>query len=168
MDKQVIKNIIIEKQIAIPNYKLTPRKITFGDQSNYILVGLRRAGKSYLLYQDIQTKINEGKITADNVLYINFEDERLSVLKAEELGCLIDSYQELFPGQQPLIYLDEIQHINGWEKFARRLSDSKYRVMITGSNAKMLSREMYSTLGGRYIPREIFLLSCPITEHVGR
>ena len=80
-------------------------------------------------------------------------------MKAEELGTILDSYMELYPGLQPLIYLDEIQNIDGWEKFARRLADSKYRVMITGSNAKMLSREIASTLGGRYIPREIFPFS---------
>lgn len=159
MDKQIIKTIIIEKQVAIPSYELTHRKITFGDKANYVLVGLRRAGKSYLLYQDIQTRINEGNATVENILYINFEDERLSYMKAEELGTILDSYMELYPGLQPLIYLDEIQNIDGWEKFARRLADSKYRVMITGSNAKMLSREIASTLGGRYIPREIFPFS---------
>lgn len=159
MDKQIIKTIIIEKQVAIPSYELTHRKITFGDKANYVLVGLRRAGKSYLLYQDIQTRINEGNATVENILYINFEDERLSYMKAEELGTILDSYMELYPGLQPLIYLDEIQNIDGWEKFARRLADSKYRVKITGSNAKMLSREIASTLGGRYIPREIFPFS---------
>lgn len=159
MDKQIIKTIIIEKQVAIPSYELTHRKIKFGDKANYVLVGLRRAGKSYLLYQDIQTRINEGKATVQNILYINFEDERLSYMRAEELGAILDSYMELYPGLQPLIYLDEIQNIDGWEKFARRLADSKYRVMITGSNAKMLSREIASTLGGRYIPREIFPFS---------
>lgn len=159
MDKQIIKTIIIEKQVAIPKYELTHRNITFGDKANYVLVGLRRAGKSYLLYQDIQTRINEGKATVQNILYINFEDERLSYMRAEELGAILDSYMELYPGLQPLIYLDEIQNIDGWEKFARRLADSKYRVMITGSNAKMLSREIASTLGGRYIPREIFPFS---------
>ena len=159
MDKQIIKTIIIEKQVAIPSYELTHRNITFGDKANYVLVGLRRAGKSYLLYQDIQTRINEGKATVQNILYINFEDERLSYMRAEELGTILDSYMELYPGLQPLIYLDEIQNIDGWEKFARRLADSKYRVMITGSNAKMLSREIASTLGGRYIPREIFPFS---------
>lgn len=159
MDKQIIKTIIIEKQVAIPSYELTHRKIKFGDKANYVLVGLRRAGKSYLLYQDIQTRINEGKATVQNILYINFEDERLSYMKAEELGVILDSYMELYPNQQPLIYLDEIQNIDGWEKFARRLADSKYRVMITGSNAKMLSKEIASTLGGRYIPREIFPFS---------
>lgn len=159
MDKQIIKTIIIEKQVAISSYELTHRKIKFGDKANYVLVGLRRAGKSYLLYQDIQTQINEGNATVENILYINFEDERLSYMKAEELGTILDSYMELYPGLQPLIYLDEIQNIDGWEKFARRLADSKYRVMITGSNAKMLSREIASTLGGRYIPREIFPFS---------
>lgn len=78
MDKQIIKNIIIEKQIAIPNYKLVHRDFLFGDKSNYILVGIRRAGKSYLLYQDIQTRLNRGEQSAQDILYINFEDERLS------------------------------------------------------------------------------------------
>jgi uncharacterized protein len=159
MDKQIIKNIIIEKQKAIPSYPLIHRNMTFGDTTNYVLVGLRRAGKSYLLYQDIQTRIGSGQVTPDDVLYINFEDERLSNLKAEDLGIVLESFQELYPGKTPLVYLDEIQNIDGWEKFARRLADSKYRVMITGSNAKMLSREIASTLGGRYIPREVFPFS---------
>ncbi len=159
MDKQIVKNIIIEKQVTIPHYKMTHRDFQFGKKSNYILVGLRRAGKSYLLYQDIQDRIKEGEISAQDVLFINFEDERLSSVKAEELGILLDSYMELYPGKQPLVYLDEIQNVEGWEKFARRLADSQYRVMLTGSNAKMLGKEMYSTLGGRYIPKEIFPFS---------
>ena len=60
---------------------------------------------------------------------------------------------------KPLIFLDEIQNITGWEKFARRLADSKYSVFITGSNAKMLSKEIYTTLGGRFIAHEIFPFS---------
>ncbi len=159
MDKQIVKRIIIEKQAAIPDYQLTHRDFLFGKKSNYILVGLRRAGKSYLLYQDIQDRIASGEITAQDVLFINFEDERLAALKAEELGVILDSYMELYPDKQPLVYLDEIQNVEGWEKFARRLADSQYRVMVTGSNAKMLSKEMYSTLGGRYIPKEIFPFS---------
>ncbi len=159
MDKQIIKNIIIEKQEAIPSYSIVSRDMVFGDNANYVLVGLRRAGKSYLLYQDIQQHIASRKATAENILYINFEDERLLYLKAEELGIVLDCYMELYPGLKPLIYLDEIQNIEGWEKFARRLADSKYRVMVTGSNAKMLSREIASTLGGRYIAREVFPFS---------
>lgn len=159
MDKQIVKRIIIEKQNAIPNYELIHRNMEFGDNSNYVLIGLRRAGKSYMLYQDIQDRISNGKIAVENILYINFEDERLLSLKAEELGIILDSYMELYPEKKPLVYLDEIQNIEGWEKFARRLADSKYRVMITGSNAKMLSRDIASTLGGRFISREIFPFS---------
>lgn len=159
MDKQIIKRIIIEKQVDIPQYRLTRRDMTFGEKTNYVLVGLRRAGKSYLLYQDIQTLIAEGKATAEDMLYINFEDERLFNIRAEELGDILDAYSELYPGKRPRVYLDEIQNISGWEKFARRLADSHYRVMITGSNAKMLSKEMATTLGGRYIPREVFPFS---------
>lgn len=159
MDKQIIKRIIIEKQVDIPRYRLTRRDMTFGEKTNYVLVGLRRAGKSYLLYQDIQTLIAEGKATPEDTLYVNFEDERLFNIRAEELGQILDAYSELYPGKRPFVYLDEIQNIDGWEKFARRLADSRYRVMITGSNAKMLSKEMASTLGGRYIPREVFPFS---------
>ncbi len=159
MDKRIIKNIIIEKQKAIPTYPLIRRNVLFGETANYVLLGLRRAGKSYLLYQDIQERISNGKSDAEDILYISFEDERLVNIKAEELGVVLESYYELYPDRQPVVYLDEVQNIDGWQVFARRLADSKYRVMITGSNAKMLSREIFSSLGGRYIPREIFPFS---------
>lgn len=159
MDKQILKRIIVEKQTEIPEYRLVRRNMTFDKQANYVLVGLRRAGKSFLIYQDIQTMINENGVPAENILYINFEDERLLYMKAEDLDGILDSYRELNPGIKPYIYLDEIQNIEGWEKFARRLADSQYRVMITGSNAKMLSKDIATTLGGRYITREIFPFS---------
>ena len=98
-------------------------------------------------------------LTQENILYINFEDERLSDISSDSLGEILDAYFELYPEKKPLIYLDEIQVVYGWEKFARRLADSKYRVMITGSNAKMLSSEIATTLGGRYIPQEVFPFS---------
>lgn len=159
MDKDIVKNIIIDKQESIPYHALTHRNIPFGSKVSYVLVGLRRAGKSYLLYQDIQALIAKKEATAEEILYINFEDERLSDIKAEELGIILDAYFELYPEKRPYIYLDEIQNVEGWEKFARRLADSKYRVMITGSNAKMLGKEIATTLGGRYIPRVIFPFS---------
>lgn len=120
-----------------------------------MLLGLRRAGKSYLLYQDIQEHISNGKHVCEDILYVNFEDERLMNIKAEEFEIVLESYYELYPERNPIVYLDEIQTVDGWKLFAIRLADSKYRVMITGSNAKMLSKEIFSSLGGRYIPREI-------------
>lgn len=110
------------------------------------------------MYQLIQDAINRGELTIEEVLYINFEDERIAPIKAGELGIIIDAYQEMFEFK-PVIFLDEIQNVTGWEKFARRLADSRYKVYITGSNAQMLSKEIYTTLGGRYIAFEVFPFS---------
>lgn len=159
MDKQVIKTIIGEKQQQIGKTKLLQRAGHFDEHSCYVLVGIRRAGKSYTLYQDMQARLSAGKATIEDFLYINFEDERLASMKSDELGLLLDAYCEMYDQKHPLIYLDEIQNITGWEKFARRLAEEKRHVMITGSNAKMLSREITSTLGGSYIQRNIYPFS---------
>ncbi len=159
MDKQLIKTIIGEKQQQIVKTKLLQRTNQFDEHSCYVLIGIRRAGKSYTLYQDIQNRLGKGTAKAEDFLYINFEDERLASMQAEELGLLLDCYWEMYEQKRPLIYLDEIQNIRGWEKFARRLAESKFHVMITGSNAKMLSNEIVSTLGGSYIQRYIYPFS---------
>ncbi|MCL2027217.1 MAG: ATP-binding protein [Bacteroidales bacterium] len=158
MEKGIIKRLIAEKQEEITSVKLVKRPIELEPSANYVLIGLRRAGKSYLMYQIIQDLIKSKKITMEEVLYINFEDERIASIKAKELGLLLDAYKEMFDFK-PLIFLDEIQNIDGWEKFARRLADAKYRVFVTGSNAKMLSKEIHTTLGGRFIAREVFPFS---------
>jgi predicted AAA+ superfamily ATPase len=158
MEKETIKRIITEKQSEIPDIELIKRPINLEPTANYVFIGLRRAGKSYLIYQHIQDLIHSGQASAKDILYINFEDERIASIKSEELGLLLDAYKETFDSK-PLIFLDEIQIIDGWEKFVRRLADSKYRVFVTGSNAKMLSKEVYTTLGGRFIAREIFPFS---------
>lgn len=90
MDKQIIKTIIIEKQNAITTYPVVKRDIEFDSKANYVLVGLRRAGKSYLLYYDIQSQINKGEKSKEDILYINFEDERLTFEGATELGEILD------------------------------------------------------------------------------
>jgi len=159
MDKQIIKNIILEKQSEIQSINLIKREIELEEAANYIFVGLRRAGKSYLLYQRIKELLARKEIKIEDVLFINFEDERLTTIKSENLNILLECYTELYDNKKPIIFLDEIQNIDGWEKFARRLADSKYKVFITGSNAKMLSKEMHTTLGGRYIALEVFPFS---------
>ncbi|MDR2907814.1 MAG: ATP-binding protein [Bacteroidales bacterium] len=158
MEKEIIKRLIAEKQNEITSVKLIKRPIELEPSANYVLIGLRRAGKSYLMYQIIQDLILSREIDIEDVLYINFEDERIASIKAEELGLLLDAYKEMFDAK-PLIFLDEIQNIDGWEKFARRLADSKYRVFVTGSNAKMLSKDIHTTLGGRFIAHEVFPFS---------
>lgn len=153
MDKNVIKQIILNQQDFIGRIKLQSRNVCFEENANYVLVGIRRAGKSYMLYQHIQHLVANGH-SIEEMLFINFEDERISDIRNEDLYLVLEAYRELF-AFQPIIFLDEIQNVEGWEHFARRLADEKYRVFITGSNAHMLSREISSTLGGRYLTKEI-------------
>ena len=153
MDKNIIKQIILNQQDFIGRIKLQSRNVCFEENANYVLVGIRRAGKSYMLYQHIQHLVANGH-SIEEMLFINFEDERISDIRKENLYLILEAYRELF-AFQPIIFLDEIQNVEGWEHFARRLADEKYRVFITGSNAHMLSREISSTLGGRYLTKEI-------------
>jgi len=92
------------------------------------------------------------------MLYLNFEDERLDGFDSGDFNSILECHAEMY-GERPTLFLDEIQCIHGWEKFARRLADSKYNVFITGSNAKMLSQEIMTTLGGRYLTIEVYPLS---------
>lgn len=153
MDKNIIKQIILNQQDFIGRIKLQSRNVCFEENANYVLVGIRRAGKSYMLYQHIQHLVANGH-SIEEMLFINFEDERISDIRKEDLYLVLEAYRELF-AFQPIIFLDEIQNVEGWDHFARRLADEKYRVFITGSNAHMLSREISSTLGGRYLTKEI-------------
>ena len=158
VDKLILKQILQNSREEIEQYKIIHRDIQTDGFNCYIFVGVRRAGKSFLLYEKIQQLLSEGH-TWDEILYLNFEDERLGSLDINDMDSILECHMEMGGVAKPALFLDEIQNIDGWEKFARRVSDSKYMVWITGSNAKMLSKEMMSTLGGRYIPIEIYPFS---------
>jgi len=161
MEKDIVKRIIIENQKIVSSAEISSRDVFFEKGLCYALTGIRRAGKSYLLYADIRKRMMEEDLPIERFLYVNFEDERISDMRSSELSIILDSYLELFGEEKPLVYLDEIQNIAGWEKFVRRIADSKYRVMLTGSNARMLSKEIATTLGGRYLERRIYTFSFP-------
>lgn len=154
MNKTILKTVIADNQAELPRYQVVPRNFEFAQNCNYVLVGIRRAGKSYLLYQRIQQLLQSGT-PIDEILYVNFEDERLAGMQAEDLNQLLETHLEIY-GKKPILFLDEIQNISGWEKFARRMADTKHQVYITGSNAKMLSRDIQTTLGGRFITINVF------------
>ncbi|MBS7357873.1 MAG: ATP-binding protein [Bacteroidales bacterium] len=154
MTKDLIKTLIAEYQQYVTGVKLIPRQVEFKDGQNYVFVGLRHAGKSYLMYQRIAELLSQGH-QQDKVLYFNFEDDRIDSLDITDLELIKTCYEEMYD-HRPLFFLDEVQLVNGWEKFARRLADQKYQVYITGSNAKMLSSEIATTLGGRYMVQEVF------------
>ena len=149
-----MKQILRENQLEVERYVVEPRELKFDNFPCRVLVGVRRAGKSYMLYHQIQQLLAEG-YKWDEILYMNFEDERLENFGTEDFNRLLECHQEMY-GKRPMLFLDEIQNIDYWHKFARRMADNKYTVFITGSNAKMLSGEVNTTLGGRFLIAEVY------------
>lgn len=157
MDKNIAKKLILENQQMVKELSFIRRNVEFEPHSCYVLVGLRRVGKSYMQYQRIHDLLQQGH-SIEEFLYFNFEDDRLTDIQLSDLDLIKQAYEEIFE-HKPIFMLDEIQLVDGWEKFARRLADHKYLVYITGSNAKMLSKEISTTLGGRYIVQNVFPFS---------
>ncbi len=158
MNHSILKQVIFDQHEVIQNAEIIDREYCFEKNLNYILVGLRRAGKSTLLYRIAKNLISEG-CSWSQIIYINFEDDRLLGFTKENFNDIVETAHELSDSRDIYYFFDEIQIVDGWEHFARRMADQKNHVYITGSNAKMLSSEMASTLGGRYIPRLIMPFS---------
>ena len=154
IQKDVIRQVILDYREIIQDSILYQRKIKSEENANMVLMGIRRGGKSSVLYLHIKALISDGA-TWDQIAYINFEDERLLELALSDFDSIIQVQNE-FSAQKSYYFFDEIQIIEGWEHFARRCADMKMNVWITGSNAKMLSREIESVLGGRFLPLEIY------------
>ncbi len=154
MDKQLLKQILRDNQQEVERYVVEPRDLKLEGFPCRVLVGVRRAGKSYMLYHAIQQLLAQGH-KWDEMLYLNFEDERLENFDTDDFNHLLECHQEMY-GKRPMLFLDEIQNIDSWHKFARRMADSQYIIYITGSNAKMLSGEINTTLGGRFLIAEVY------------
>lgn len=146
--KEIIYRCIQDKREEIENATVVSRPFEFEDNANYVMVGVRHVGKSYMLYQRIKQLLSDGH-DWDEILVIDFDDERLSEFRTEDLNLLLEAHLERY-GKRPYIFLDEVQNIPAWDKFARRLANEKYHVYITGSNARMLSKDVATTLGGRF------------------
>lgn len=154
MNKTILEKVMLDNQKEVEGQIVIPRNFPLDGFDRYVIVGIRRAGKSYLLYQRIQQLLKEGH-KWDEMLYLNFEDERLEGFSTQDFNMILEAHMEMY-GKRPMLFLDEVQNVAGWEKFARRLADAKYKVIITGSNAKMLSSDIQTTLGGRYLPISVY------------
>ena len=156
MNRDVLKQIIIDQKEMYLGNPLISRDYDLEENVNYCFVGIRRTGKSYMMYQQIHDLMNDG-ISSSQIVYVNFEDERLLEIGVDDLNTILELGIE-FSGSKgkPYLFLDEIQNVDGWEKFVRRVADMKYRINITGSNSKMLSKEIASTLGGRFMIVNVF------------
>lgn len=160
--KEILKNVIKEFQSQqIPDF--IERDINIPIDVNKIIsvVGARRVGKTYAFYQIINELVKRG-VKREGILYINFEDERLDI-STNELDLILQAFRELYPNiniSETYLFFDEIQNINGWEKFVRRVYDTvTKKIFITGSNSKMLSEEISTSLRGRTLAYFIYPLS---------
>lgn len=153
MDKNLIKEIIIDQRALFekkkfvardfPDNFLTTKKIS-------VISGIRRCGKSTLLRQISKN--------LPAFCYLNFEDERMLDFSYRDFNSMHEVFLELY-GEQEIYLFDEIQNISGWEKFVRRLFESGKKIFVTGSNAKLLSSELATTLSGRHLKFELYPFS---------
>ena len=124
-----------------------------------VAIGMRRSGKTYFLYYYIQKLLNEG-IDKNCILYLNFEDDRLSPLNGQKLARLLDAFFELYPenaSRKCYFFLDEIQNVDEWALVIRRFYDTRnVEIFLTGSSAKLLSKEIATSLRGRSLATEIW------------
>lgn len=153
MDTNLLTQIILEQQDIIKQLKIVPRQYKFEENVNYVLVGLRRAGKSFMLFKKAQDLIKSGK-SWDQIIYINFEDERLADFKLSDFNKIIEAANQI-TDKTHYYFFDEIQNVAGWERFARRMADQQEHVILTGSNSKMLGKDISLRLGGRYMTKYI-------------
>jgi predicted AAA+ superfamily ATPase len=153
-----MRNLIRQKivdSLAAPIPQLTHRDIRIPAISGKAIavIGMRRTGKSTFLWQLLKEKLSK-KAKRESLLYFSFEDERLADMKSADLQIIVEEYYQLYPElrdtRKAVFFLDEIQVVQGWESFARRILDSeKIELFLSGSSAKLLSREVATTMRGR-------------------
>jgi len=160
--KEIFKKLItdfIEKDIK--NIQKREYAIPLESKKIISLIGVRRSGKSSLLFDTInQLRKIQPK---ENIIYINLEDDRLYPLKLASLDTVLEAYYELYPHKKDekiYLFLDEVQVVENWELYIRRVYDTEnIQIYITGSSAKLLSTEIATSLRGRTITYEIFPFS---------
>ena len=128
-----------------------------------VCIGVRRSGKSTYLFQIIQRLLDDG-IARQNILYLNFFDDRLHTLRKAGIGLITEAYYSLYPEKKQTetvyCFFDEIQAVDGWEPFIDRLMRTeKCQVYLTGSSSRMLSKEIATQMRGRALVWEIFPFS---------
>jgi predicted AAA+ superfamily ATPase len=163
--KDIIRQLIIDfnefeipkpttrEAYAIPSLPDSVRKA-------FVYIGMRRSGKTWVMY-DFMHRLMAGGIAKNQILYLDFTDDRLEAMTANDLQYILDVYFELNPelinNERIYFFFDEIQEIEGFDRFIRRLLDKeKMQIYITGSSARMLSKEISTVLRGRTIEQQVF------------
>lgn len=146
-----LKRTIWKRSVSLPDVS---------DKIN-VITGMRRTGKSYYMLGIIKELLSNG-VESQRIAYINFEDDRLLPVSQKSFGELIDTFYEINPDNHDnlcYLFFDEVQNVEGWAEVIRRIFDTKkVRIFITGSSAKMLSREISTSLRGRSLNTEMWPL----------
>lgn len=159
--REIVRQKIADSLVA-PLPALTRRDIRLPGIRNkaVAVIGMRRSGKTSFLWQELASR-HAGGVARDGLLYFSFEDERLAGMSARELNLVVEEYYRLNPDwrdrRRATFFLDEIQAVPGWEGFARRLLDSERAdLFLSGSSAKLLSREVATSMRGRAVETVVY------------
>ena len=160
----MLKEIILDfQEIDLPTG--VPRRVAVSPVPGKatVCIGVRRSGKSTFMFQ-LMKKLQDTGVARQNILYLNFFDDRLHSLQHDNLGVILEAYFSLYPekknAEKVYCFFDEIQVVPGWEPFVDRLMRmEKCEVYITGSSAQMLSREIATQMRGRALSWEMFPFS---------
>ncbi len=157
----ILKTLLEEFfEVLPPLESITQRNIIIPDLKKIkAIIGMRRTGKTYFLYQQIHELLQSG-ISQEQILYLNFEDDRLTPLDKFQFSTLLENFYSLYPENHNRIcyfFLDEIQNVEDWAQVVRRFYDTKKtEIMISGSSAKLLSKEIATSLRGRCYAIEVW------------
>ncbi|MCX8033417.1 MAG: ATP-binding protein [Thermoleophilia bacterium] len=172
--RTVIRQKIIDAEKApIPDFTRRDLHVPVIPNKALAVIGMRRTGKTTFLWQVLADRLASGT-PREGVLFFSFDDERLADLTASDLGILLEEYYLLHPewrdDRRALLLLDEIQLVPGWERFARRVLDTEnVDLFVAGSSARMLSREVASSMRGRAMEVVVFPFSFrEFLRHRGR
>lgn len=162
--RDVVRQKIVDS-LAVPQPALTRRDIRLPAIRGkaVAVIGMRRAGKTTFLWQLLAERHATGT-DREGLLYFSFEDERLAGMSARDLGLVVEEYYRLKPDwrdrRRATFFFDEIQVVPGWESFARRLLDSEQiDLFLSGSSAKLLSREVATSMRGRAVEAVVYPFS---------
>ncbi len=159
MDIESLKYVLKDQKESIMSQdtgrmrSVTAKILQMVDSKEIITIsGVRRCGKSTLLRQIIHGLMKNG-IPVENILYVNFEDERLREFTSKDFDSMYNAYVQLYkPKGKVFIFVDEIQNVQFWEKWAYRMREfTSAKLFITGSNSSILKSNISSSLTGRSI-----------------
>lgn len=163
MQKETLKYLFVQwRERPLPHCFKRDLQIPLDSGKIICLTGIRRTGKTFLLFEAMHRLLANG-VGRRRIIYLNFEDDRLFPVAADQLDLILLAHAELYPdvlNQTRYLFLDEVQAVPGWERYVRRVYDTEdIQVFVTGSSSELLDRELAPALRGRSVFFEVFPLS---------